>query len=46
MLEDAEGENFLRADWVTMNAGENESCIEILMEDTAVSVRGEDGSRQ
>lgn len=46
MLEDAEGEKFLRVDWVTMNAGDNESCMELLMEDTAVSVRGEDGSHQ
>lgn len=29
-----------------MNAGDNESCMELLMEDAAVSVRDEDGSRQ
>ena len=46
MLEDAERESFLRGEWVTMNAGDNGSRMDFVVEDAAISILGEDQSRQ
>ena len=38
--------NFFRGEWMTINAGDNGSCMDFVVEDAAISILSEDQSRQ